>query len=490
MLLSGHDGANTSWRRGQIYWPTLDTRKQTTKATREELLRRCRYLQANSGITRRLLGGLSSLIGHLMPSPVTADQEWNQLALAAFMRRSMTERVFDLAGKLNYISAQHYLTTARLRDGDALTILTEGETKGARFAFREAQQIRQPADPKDGWQDGVFVDRHGRHAAYWLAHPGEEEKGVAFLPDQVIYTASYDNDTIGQVRGVTALAHAVNHITDIREITASMKHAIKVASLVGLKKTTKDNSPTTGGLVGAARRKAAGTTTGGSTGPTTWEEVMASGQIPHLNPNEDLDVIHDDRPSPNAIAFADWIIRDISWGVNVPPEILWQMAGMNGVAVRYVMGEVRQFVRNQLRHNAAWCRRVWTYTIAKELKAGRLRPCRDPEWWQVDWIPQADITIDKGRDGTLEMNLIDAGMGTWNDWYQSTGGAYWKPKIVQRIDEVAFAKAECAARGLDYREVFPVRQGTAAPATSTTSTTEPPHPDDTPDPAPGDPEES
>ena len=77
----------------------------------------------------------------------------------------------------------------------------------------------------------------------------------------------------------------------------------------------------------------------------------------------------------------------------------------------------------------------------------------------VTWIPQRDLTIDRGREGKQRLDEIAQGVGTFADWHKSMSGASAEEKIMERVDEVKFAMEYAETQGVPYDRVFPPRAG-------------------------------
>jgi capsid protein len=87
------------------------------------------------------------------------------------------------------------------------------------------------------------------------------------------------------------------------------------------------------------------------------------------------------------------------------------------------------------------------------------------KWWAVTFTSQRLLTIDRGKESRARLEELNAGVGCLADW-EDFDGRDWKDRGKQRIREHAFLKAECAAEGLEYQEVFPPRPGSAPAATA------------------------
>lgn len=461
-MLSGYDGANRSTARGAVFWPTLDTRLELDTFSRQELTRRVRMLYANVGFVRSFIRTGADLVGWLTPQSQCEDEDWRKLAEQVFWDRCMTEEVFDLNGKFDFHAAQVMLNRCRMKDGDVLTVLSEWSNKAAAVAFYEAHQLANPKDANSNWRDGVLTAPGGRHLAYGL-RDSQTGKVVVIPAKDVIYYGEFDCP--GHVRAVPPLAHAVNHAIDITEVWGFTKQGIKIASLLGtVIEQEKDSTPRTRqGMTGGPRVEAPAETSA----RFKMSEVFAGGQVATLGPGEKIKILHDDRPSPEQRAFSADLIRDIAVGFDLSPEVVWEMGGLTGPAVRFVMERTDRWIRARRQRQRVWATRVWRYVIAKELKAGRLPMPKKGRWWDLDFTAQRSLTIDRGKESTSRLNELDAGVSTWADW-EEFDGRDWQDRVNQRIREVKFAKDRCQAEGLEFSEVFRGRPG-AAPVQVTTT---------------------
>ena len=126
--------------------------------------------------------------------------------------------MFDRAGKMDFFQWQIALTRLRIKDGDSLSVLSETENKTARIIFYESHQI--DSGKSKTAQDGVFLDKFGRHIAYNLVDVSNPDVSSSVAASDAIFYADFERP--GQVRGISALAHALNNIQDSAEITADV----------------------------------------------------------------------------------------------------------------------------------------------------------------------------------------------------------------------------------------------------------------------------
>jgi capsid protein len=479
-FFSGYSGANVSERRGQIYWPTLDTREELTAFSREELLRRCRWLVGNSGFVRGFVMNAAKLVGRWRPTMETGAAEWDAAVNENFRARAGSKVVFDAGGRYTFFTAQGMLMRKALGDGDLLTVYTEGPSRGARVAFYEAHQLKSPKESRmDRWRDGVLTNGMNAALAYGLSRGDRRGDGTAVqrvgARDAYLFGM---HDAPGHVRPVPPLAHAVNHGVDVVEVWGDVKHAIKTAGVVSMYRERELGAKgRSAGLVGAARQEEQTSTNQ----KYEVQDVWRGGQAQELEPGERVKILHDERPHPNQREFVQDLIRDMSVGFGLPPEVVWQMANLTGPGVRFVMDLASCWVREWREELLMWCHRYYVYHIAKEIKAGRLEPAPErvgerPLGWRwmqsVNWTATRDLTIDRGKDGRERREQIHDGLGTKEDFYEDFEGKGHKEVTRKRIQEVRFEMDECVRQGVPYEVAFPPRQGAAKQQDE--KTTEPP----------------
>jgi hypothetical protein len=457
-MSSGYDGANVSVRRGQIFWPSMDTRLELDTFSRRELMRRIRWLCANVGFVRGLVKNSGTLVGWLTPHARSGDRTWNREAERRFKSWGNRAITFDRSGKYNFESAQLMLTRNSKRDGDVFTVLTTSrDGRRPMVAFYEAHSLANPEKSGPEWFDGVKIDpTSGTHTHYGFLGPNGKVKVVP--ASAVIYYGEFESP--GHGRAVPPLAHAVNHAIDITEVRADTKHNIKTAALFGVVREVEKGAPATkasrgiGGSLSELRR----VNSEGTESRFESRDVWGGGQMPDLPPGHKLNVVHDDRPSPNQTAFMDELIRDISIGFGLPPEVVWKMGSLNGPGVRFVMDYAARWIEKEQARLWDWAERVWWYFLGFETRQGLGFPA-EGDWLAIHWIPQRDLTIDRGREGKQRMDEISRGIGTMGDWHKSMSGASGEEKIMERIDEVKFGMEYAETQGVPYDRAFPPAAG-------------------------------
>ncbi len=434
--MTNFDAAQWSPRRAYINWGTLDTSKELTGGDRLTILRKARKMYADVGLARRIVNGVANLVGYLKPQADSPDREFNRMAEELFYERAGTAFVFDRAAKMDFFQWQIALTRLRIKDGDSLSVLSETKAGTANIIFYESHQI---ADGKrTDTSDGVILDKFGRHLGYNLISQYADQTETAVNASDTIFYADFERP--GQVRGISALAHALNNIQDQAEITADVKHGIKMANQVGLVRTMKGGNGPQGFASAVTTRTVDGST-------INIEKMREGGMVAQLAENEQLSVLHDGRPHPNQMVLLEWLVRDIAWGVGLSPEVLWDLAKQTGPSQRYLMAETQRWIEHEQARLKQACQRFYTYFIAKAIKSGEL-PAPPKNWWWAEWIPQADLTIDRGREGRLELEQLESGVMSLND-YHARKGRDWESVEMQKAREILRRREIETEMGLD-----------------------------------------
>lgn len=440
---NGYLGADFSRLRGYTYWPQLDSRKTVSSWTRTEFIRRCRFLYANVGLVRRLINGMARMVvgTGLDVHPTTNDREWNKLAHEAFLNRTSSRSVFDIGGRYNFWKSQLTIKRWQFRDADAAVALTSSPADLAQFAFYEGHQIGSglvaPGE-ESSWNDGVLVNKHNRPIAYRIL--GDAGAQTDISAQDLIFFADYESG--GQTRGSGVLWHAINKLVDTGEIITAITTGIKQFNQIGYAIETDigGTAPTTAGpesILGTAAR----INVGDGQQVTVDRVYGGGGAVPKLDPGQKLRAILDSRPHPNNLEFLDYLVRDIAWGAGLSPEVIWNIATLGGANTRFILADTQGWIEEQQQELIdLYCGRVYLYTIAKEMKSGRLRRPTDEQWWKHAWIPPPRLTVDFGREGKLHIEQLKMGMITMKKFY-GWQGEDANEQINQWLDEVADFKA-------------------------------------------------
>ena len=230
-----YEGSRWSPNRSWVWFPVQDARKDLDRFTRLELSKRARYLYKNSPLVRGLIERLVTLIVGSGFKPVfkSSNPAWNERAKLVWAKKA---RNIHLGPRCSFLQYQRALCRARLLDGECFTILTEDTS--VEFCYKiqglEADRIAggsaKNASPENsefnhgpGFIDGFNLNKQGIVVSYNIRDV-EEPYDAEFVVHH------FTPNRLGQARGETVLAAAINTATDVDDILALEKQCVKDAS--------------------------------------------------------------------------------------------------------------------------------------------------------------------------------------------------------------------------------------------------------------------
>jgi len=458
---TGFNGAQSLGKhQSYIVFPTLDTRKEVSSYSRTEMLRRVRWLYNNVGIARRFVLAMSRMMGTLQPSPNTPDAKFNREALDTYRRITGSPLLYERSGKFTADSYQHFLSRRWLIDGDMLTVFARTSAGNSMVVPYEGHQIGQLKNANEAWRDGVLSDEGMRAERYRVLHPDSADDYTDFEAATAHLTAFWERG--GQARGVTPFASTITRMIDVRDLTTDMMDSIKKShATFGL--YLENPAPQTG-LLGQALGDAAkqymvdvdnnkdlidvdvdGSPLNSTDNDTElnailkWDvqDIIDGGAMPEMSNGAVPRVLHDDRPHPHQMELVRWFVREMALSFDLPPEIIWDIASLNGNTSRLLNEDTEQalkFYRNEILK--PFCQRNWFHLIGTEIAEGRLDEPTTGRWDDVHWMHPKSKTIDRGRDGALNLEeLRMPGMRTREAHFGELQ-QHWQNPAQQWFDEI------------------------------------------------------
>jgi len=495
---TGFSAAQRSGNRGYVVFPQLDTRREITTLSRTEMLRKSRWLYDNVGFAKRTVSGISRMMGSLHPDPVTKDSEWKKEALAYFWSVAKSPLLFCRNGKFNFVSYQRFITRRWLIDGDMAHVFSMGPTGATMVAPYEAHQIRDDGQLEGEWYDGIQVDAGNRLRRLGIA---DLDTGSirTYSAAEALLSAHWER--AGQVRGVTPFHAALTRMLDVRELSGDIMAGIKRSNLIGFYLHSPDPGASMlgeDGLAGGLQthidqivqsRLQAETVDGNESSETTVtnpankevkiEDLFAAAAIPEMRGFEPK-VLHDGRPPQAQMNLMDWFIRECSLSFDYHPEILWNVAAMNGNTSRLVKEDAESASRAYREAILApFCQRYWFHVIGSAIARGDLREPDVGRWDEVEWQHPKRMTIDRGNEGQLNLDeMLRPGARTlsyhWGEQQQN-----WEHHADQWMDEIDYFVSRAREKGWSDARVAALEskllaapQGAAAIDPSTMMTSE------------------
>jgi lambda family phage portal protein len=284
---------------------------------------------------------------------------------------------------------------------------------------------------------GVEIDDLGKPIAYWIypEHPNSPYV-LRRTPERILATEIihlYRRDRIGQSRGVSWFAPAMQWLRDLGVYVDNELQASAVASCftMAIKTETPISSLTD--------------PDGGDTSDKSGNQYdyLQPGLIMHLGPNESIESANPGRPNANAGPWIELILRGIAVGTGLSYEVVARdYSKTNYSSSRTSQLEDRrrfrcwqQYLRNHL------CQPIWNAFCEQAASAGVVgfptavellddRNTAAPVEWQMpDW---------EWVDPSVEQQTAQASIDAYMSDYQTELGARgksWKNVFYQRAKE-------------------------------------------------------
>lgn len=382
-------GTEINRYRSFVYQSIGDSTLTLNKSTRRSLMAYARWLYTNSGMCKGAVNDMSrySIGCGLKPQ--------SQAEPAAEYEQFFYEwcKVADVSGVFNFSQMQRLASVRMDVDGDLGFLMLNN--KFPQLQIIESHNIESP-DHKD-LHDGVKVNKAGRPVAYYLKD-GDDTRTVS--ANNFILVS--DPDRVQQLRGVTALAHATDHIRDQMEILDYEKVGVKMSSAIGVAITTGGGTADDGQSLVESGYAAS------ETGTVAWD-TWTAGMVPRLKQGESIESFASNKPSATFQGFLEFLIRDVALGLGVPYEFLVDPA-KQGTASRFILEKAQRRFEERQETIRKFSNRVYAWVIASGIKRGDIPPSE--YFWRCRWQAPKKITVDNGRDSKANADALKLGTRT------------------------------------------------------------------------------
>jgi lambda family phage portal protein len=422
-----YEGANNSRNRTAIPYSPTDSKRELNRFTRRQLMSKARYFYANDGFARGAIRETARYaIGHgLRPQAQTENAEWNAMAEAFWEQWC---KIADVTGKNHFNRIQRLISVAIDRDGDIGVLLLKTKTGFPQIQLIESHRIGSMGDDGETWVDGVKVDELNRPLAYRVIVGRDVVAGKWVDVSARDMVLVFEPERADQVRGVTALYHAINTIHDKKDILDFERIGVKNMSAIAAVLKTDD------GTTEAEDWRDTEDENDATEGTRLTLAQLQSGQIPVIGKDEELTMHSSDRPSPAFTGFLDFLIRDVATGLGLPYEFVWNPEKLGGTAQRFVLEKAqRRFRERQDLMKSMLLDRLWFWVVSVAMQRGDL-PYQEGAY-RVSWQTPSELTVDAGRDGQQDREDLKMGLTTEARIYGKQG-LDWVEERDQREREI------------------------------------------------------
>jgi capsid protein len=431
------EGANISSAQRTYIYPTVtDHPREANNFTRNSMTAVSRYLTANLGVVRGIYRDMALYSNIGKPQSQSASRGWAEEAEVYWLNAT---KILDITGRHDWDALQFLLDFSMDRDGDIGLILTDG-------SFPQVQVIeshRIDDCGKGDSTDGVVMNRVGRPVAYRVKI-GDDGEFIDIPAAAFIHY--FEPDRATACRGISALHAGLNSGRDIADIVSFLKTTVKLESGVAILKQTKTGEASYNDW-GA---NATATDTTSPTGKILQD--LYGARVERFAEGEDIKSLATDRPSPNVEQFLEFLIRDISTGMGLPPEFTWNSSKLSGPSMRFVMAKAQRRIEQRQRLKMRIGNRLWGWVIAKGAKRGDIAQLPE-DWWKVRWQTPSAITIDVGREAAQDRADLQAGAITFTE-FLGKQGIDFDDHLNKRIEEARKITEAVKASGVDMNLVY------------------------------------
>ena len=391
-----YEAARNTPNRFLVYHPVQNARKDLDRFTRQELVRKARYLYKNSPFIRGLIERAVTLTigGGFHPVFKSGKEEWNQKAKRVFARIS---RNVHLGPRCSFSQYQRCVGRGRFLDGEGFSLKTANQrTYDAKVQGLEADLIcgsKTKAKDNEGVVDGFNLDSQGEVVSYNvrnISNPYDAENIVHhFTPTR-----------LGQYRGETLLSAAINTAIDIDDILALEKDAVKDAS------SKQDIIKTASGELNKDAFNAIRFGEFGSNGVTAFNLPSSDsskddyyrsrfgGQPVVLKKGDEYTPYKSDRPGNAWQGFMAFLANTICVSTLFPPSLLLPVS-IGGTDIRRDLDIAQRVVEPWQLDIAQELDCIVDYLMEPEmLDGGELYPAPS-DWNKRDWYFPPKLNVDR-----------------------------------------------------------------------------------------------
>lgn len=408
-IADAFDSAKVSPRRGTPPGASpTDAKNELTSYTRNELVRRARYLEKNSGHIRGTLRDMKVYgIGDgIRPNAKSPNSDWNRKAEEYFRNWS---RKCDITNRFSFREVQGLVSRAIDVDGEIFAIKTYDALKLPKIQILETHRLAGEYG-EDGAQGGIKFGRFGEPLFYYFK--SSDETSERKVPASAVLHI-FEPERVSCIRAFPGIQHSILDVLDRNEILALEKHKVKLISDIARIITSESSDIDDSDFSISA---------GGGEIPETNPrdiEKKFGGKSFRLNPGEKIEAFESNIPSPTFSGFLAELQRSGSLGV-LPYEFAVDPSSVGGAGVRLILSKAQRYIDDRGRTlDERLNYPVWIFVIGHAIKTGELE--NQTGWHKVAWTHPKRATVDAGREEQQQRLNVEAGLKTLENAYSELG---------------------------------------------------------------------
>lgn len=402
------DSAKVSPRRGTPpgAYPT-DAKNELPSYTRNELVRRARYLEKNSGHIRGTLRDMKVYgIGDgIRPNAKSPNFDWNRKAEEYFRNWS---RRCDITNRFSFREVQGLVSRAIDVDGEVFVVKTYDTRKRPKIQILETHRLVGESSDENT-QNGITFGKFGEPLFYNF----KCGDGARRIPASLVLHI-FEPERVSYVRAFPGIQHSILDILDRNEILSLEKHKVKlisdIARIITSENTNIDDDSDFSVNAG-----------GGDIPQTNPRDIERKfgGKSFRLNPGEKIEAFESNIPSPTFSGFLAELQHSGSLGV-LPYEFAVDPSSVGGAGVRLVLSKAQRYIDDRGRTlDERLNHPLWMFVIGHAINCGELE--NQVGWYKAAWTHPKRATVDAGREKQQQRLNVEAGLKTLENAYSELG---------------------------------------------------------------------
>ena len=390
--------------------------------------------------------------------------EWTDTVENRFSIWAENPNLCDYYGQMTFGELQAQARMEALINGDILVVNRLNKVGLPSVQIVSGDKVRSPDLSNDNkmpdghyTKHGVEFNKQGKIVAYWIydsdsakyerlpAYGNKSKRRVAWL----VYGTEKLMDN---VRGEPLLSLIMQSLKEIdRYRDSTQRKAVNNSLLAGFVEKTQDK-PSSLPLSGGAVRSDSATVidANGNSKDLKMSQFIPGMFVEQLQAGESIKLMNGDGTDLNFGTFEEAILRGISFGYEIPPEIYFLSFSNNFSASAAAINEFKMYLEKiRAKFGDNFCKQIYVdwliaETLLKKINAiGFLSAWRNPvlydvfgAWTAVDWYGSIKPSTDMLKQVKASKMLIDNGLSTFSREARHLTGTKFSRNIKRLSKEV------------------------------------------------------